>query len=183
MDEDGPLTHGRDLHVYLNQIGAKQPNRAEALELRRHVQMEVQVDDARHLVRPLTVPAGHYICTEGAGGVGIHSGVLITPLGRNGCYLTFVYPLAANYRMATEGLPVFTATGAAEPAQVIPGDDAPDTVVQTGTVPALAVGVTLINNVAYVGCPFFLPRGRPCLIYNTADDLFFSSILGIQDIP
>lgn len=184
-DETGPLTHGRDLHQYLDEIQAKQPNRAEALELLRGIQMGVQVDDARHLVRPITVPVGMFYTYEAAGGAGVGSGVLITPISGSGCYITFAYSVAANHAVIGEGLPVFTPTGGPSAVRVIPGDDPTETLVQTGTFPAIAggTGVRLAQNVGFLGCPFFVPRGRSVLFFNEAANAVCAMQIGIQDIP
>lgn len=184
-DEDGPLTHGRDLHAYLDEIQAKQPNRAEALEILRGIQMAVPVDDARHLVRPITVPVGHFFVQAAAGGAGTHSGVLITPVSGSGCYVTFLYPVATGHAVMSEGIPVFTPAGAAVDPLVVPGDDPTQTVVHDGTTGVIAAnsGVRLVQNVGYLGCPFFIPRGRQVLVYNEVANTVMRAFFGIQDIP
>jgi hypothetical protein len=184
VDENRPLTHGRDLHKYLDEIGAKQPDRAQALELLRGVQMGVQVDDARHLVRPITVPAGWYSPITAAGGVGFHSGCLLTSDVGSGFYLVGFYSVGAVTEIISEGIPAF-AIGAAVTPMLVVSDEAPTTLVQTGifTGPMPTDAIQLKANVPWPGCPIFVPRGRQIAIFNGTPDSSFNSAYGIQEIP
>ena len=86
MDEDRPLTHARNLNEFLDQYGVVRADRSEALELRKHIQGEIIVDDARHLVRPLTVPVAYYHAYQGAT-VGLFSVVRFSFRSSGGGYV------------------------------------------------------------------------------------------------
>jgi hypothetical protein len=184
-DENRPLTHGRDLHAYLDAIGAKQPNRAEALELLRGIQMGVQVDDASHLVRPISVPAAHYdIYWAVAAGQRGHAQALIN--SRGGAYITFVLAEAVNHRMFTtppQAGVVIAAPNVSLPG-IQPSEDLPVTQVIYGDNAGSPVNyVDLISNQPYVGCPFWLPPGAQLNIYQLTVATVMRVQIGIQEIP
>lgn len=181
--EGKPLSHGRDLTQFLNRYGVTDPRRMDALELAPEVQMVVPIDDARHLVSPLGVPAAHYHCYEGAAGAGIYSSVVITALSSGGIYLTFAFVIAGSAVIRTEGVPAFTPTGAAETPDLVVGNATPSSIVQTGTIPASPGGITFGNNYVYPGCPFWVPSGAQILIFNAAANTAFNLAVGLQEVP
>ncbi len=185
-DEDGPLTHGRDLHAYLDAIQAKQPNRAEALELRRGVNMGVLVDDARHLVRPLTVPASIFRVAAPAV-AGFRGAIHITVTPRHGCYFTAVMGEGTNIRMGDNlsvAVPALGLGAAAAPS-LQPSDAPTECIVETGTYAGagFAPWIYLVDDANFYGCPFWSPPGTIVAFFHNAVNTAFVVHLALQDIP
>ena len=179
-----PLTHGRNLTEFLDQYGVTDPARGEALEVDPLVKMVVPVDDARHLARPLAVPAAHYYVFE-SGAAGVYSAVQITAAGA-GAYITFAYSTnSAIGILGPPANPTLTPTGPVTTPQLIVGSAAPNANVQTGTFAGAPPNgwVTVATNYPYPGCPFHLEAGATLTIFRSVLNSLFIAYFGIQEIP
>lgn len=186
-DEERPLVHSKNLGELFDQYGITAPNRAEFQEIVKGIQQEIPVDDARHLVRPLTVPVAGYHVTNAAGGAGIHSGCEVWSTARSGCYITAIVPQNALVYMATDQAWVFVAGFATAPA-FQPTDRQADLAAQVwaGTIAAAsrpANRLFLPNGIYSAYCPFWLAPGQRLLIFNNTANASFACDVVVQEIP
>jgi len=184
-----PLTHGKDLTAFLNEYEIVEPARAEALELRQGVSMEALVDDARHLVHPLTVPTAIFD-TFTSGAAGVFSGCECLVTCRNGSYLTALRCTGTgwmNDRAAAPTMGAFTSIGAREPAS-IPTDKGRSSVQvlqgRFASIPASGFSARLgAANQSWDMVPVWFPSGSIVNFFHQTANTAVAFSFCWQDVP
>lgn len=190
-DPDGlnrPLTHGKDLTEFLDQYGVTLPDRGQALEVNRGVQLVVPVDEARHLTRPLTTPAGIYYCSQAAPGGGNYACVQVTTTAQNGCWIVDVIPFDTGLYGTTQTLGTFNFVAFQLPG-VVPSDQGQplSTVVSEGFLnPAAGTQRVRFSATTSNGCsftPFWIPGGSTLQLFNATADAQMRLNISLQEVP
>lgn len=185
---DRPLTHSKNLTEFLDQYGVVAPNRAEFQEINKGLNQTVEVQNAEHLFRPLTVPAAHFRCTVGAS-VGLYSVVRCRfTSGSGGGYITHAKPISGTVRVSTNTQITFTP-GAAQFPSIICTDQAKwnwaDYLeVLPGTAAAISPYITpVVAGIVYEGCPFWIAENAEFWFVASAVNAAISISVGMQAVP